>query len=50
MRNEIDRANELYVLALRQQSNITFHTFFFYYIDNTTTTCNILTRRMNRFE
>lgn len=26
MRNEIDRASELYVLALRQrQSNITFH-------------------------
>lgn len=28
MRNEIDRANELYVLALRQQSSITFHPFF----------------------
>ena len=28
MRNEIDRANELYVLALRQQSSITFYPFF----------------------
>lgn len=36
MRNEIDRANELYVLALRQQSGITFHTFFSYNDDNNT--------------
>ena len=45
MRNEIDRANELYVLALRQRSNITYHIDIFFHYDDNNTSSDI--RRLN---